>query len=273
MTALFTSSRDSRTRILAGSLGLLLSFVFSREAPAAALRFHDPGLRTALATPRLESPLASETERNAEAKPLHKPGLALLASVLVPGAGQLWNGDARGYFYLGIEAAAWFTRASYLDAGNKKEGEYEAYARQHWGYGRYHESAGEDGCNWTERADSLILWFEVHDPQQYYEELGKLEAYRCGWDDFREHYDPDQADRLSPHRSLYRNMRKKSNDLLDRGQLALTVAVLNRIVSGIDAFQTARHRVEGAGAFHLESDLEREDGASKAVLRVVWNLP
>lgn len=206
--------------------------------------------------------------------PARKPGLALLFSVLVPGLGQLYNGDDRGYLYMGVEAGAWFARASYKDAGDKKEGEYEAYARQHWQHARYRGSAGQDGCDWTTRADSLILWFEVNDVQQFYEELGKLEAYRCGWDDFREAYDPTDPARLSPHRAEYRDLRKKSNDLLKKSELALSVAVLNRIVSGIDAFQTARGR-RGAveRPLRLESGLGGSWDEPRAELRLVRSLP
>ena len=75
---------------------------------------------------RAYAPTASSTEALARASfaanPSRKPapGLALLASLALPGAGQLLNGDRRAFFYLGVEAGAWFARASYLDAARTK---------------------------------------------------------------------------------------------------------------------------------------------------------
>ena len=60
------------------------------------------------------------------------PGLAFLMSAVLPGTGQLAEGRKRAFAYLGIEAFAWISHFAWVDAGNKKEGEYEAYARRHW---------------------------------------------------------------------------------------------------------------------------------------------
>lgn len=203
-----------------------------------------------------------------------KPGVAFLMSAILPGVGQLYNGDRRGYLYLGIEAGAWFARYSYLDAGNKREGEYEAFARRHWNLGKYRSSAGGDGCTWSASEDSLILWFQENDIQQYYEELGKYEKYRCGWDDFS--FDPDHPNALSGNRSRYRDMRQQSNDLLNNARLALAVAVVNRVVSGVDAFRSARKKsesVELRQGLRFENELGGSWRRPRAVLRVVYDLP
>lgn len=190
------------------------------------------------------------------AKPLRKPGVSFLLSTILPGAGQLYNGDDRGYVFLGIEAVAWFARFSYLDAGNRKETEFERYADNHWTLKEYRGSSGIFGCNWTAENDSLIVWFEAHNQQQYYEEVGKYDKFRCGWDDFAATYDPANDRALSPNRARYRKLRLQSNDLLDRARLALAGMMVNRIVSGVDAFRTARGRVRGTG----ESSLRLESG-------------
>jgi hypothetical protein len=187
--------------------------------------------------------------------PVRKPGVAFLLSALVPGAGQLYNGNRRGYLFLGIEAASWFGRISYLDAADKKEEDYRAFADRHWSYPRFSDTAGEDGCLWTAEADSFIQAAREGDPAEYYEEIASEDTYRCGWDDFSEHYDPANPDRLSPRRAEYREQREKATQLKDRASLTVAALVLNRIVSAVDAFRVARSRQREASGLRLESRL------------------
>ena len=185
--------------------------------------------------------------------PARKPGVAFLLSALVPGAGQLYNGNKRGYFFLGVEAASWFARVSYLDASDTKEADYRRFADRHWSYSRFGDTAGEDGCLWTGEADSLIRMLESEDPSEYYEEIVSSDTYRCGWDDFSESYDPSDPNRFSPRRAEYREQREKANQLQDRANLAVAALVLNRIVSAVDAFRVARSRQHESTGFSLES--------------------
>jgi hypothetical protein len=207
------------------------------------------------------------------AKPARKPGVSFLLSVILPGAGQLYNGDDRGYLYLGVEAAAWFARFSYRDAGNKKETEFERYADLHWTLNLYRASSGILGANYTTENDSLIVWFFDHDQQQYYEEIGKYDKFRAGWDDWAATYDPSNNRALSPNRAHYRDMRQQSNDLLGRARLALAAALVNRVVSGVDAFRTARGRSPGAqgSSLRLESGFHggEDPQATLALVKVL----
>ncbi len=208
------------------------------------------------------------------ARPVRKPGVSFLLSAVLPGAGQLYNGDDRGYLYLGIEAAAWFARLSYLDAGNRKEDEFERFADVHWTLRDYRARRDSLGANYTVENDSLIVGFSRRDRQQYYEEIGKYDKFRAGWDDWAATYDPTNDRAASPNRAHYRRMREQSNDLLDRARLALAAAMVNRVVSGVDAFRTARSRARGAP----ESTLRLEGGFRggpdpRATLALVKVLP
>jgi hypothetical protein len=172
------------------------------------------------------------------------PGLAFLMSAAVPGAGQLAEGRNRAFVYLGLEVLAWVSHFAYLDAGNKKEGEYEAYARRHWDIDDWEGRALADSClsavpagvDFEKMKETLIDHLEAGDLQHYYEDIGKLEAYRAGWDDFV----CENPDELSPNRRTYRSMRADSNDYLEKARFAKTMAFLNRIVSAVDAFRTAK---------------------------------
>ncbi len=203
------------------------------------------------------------------------PGLVFLASLILPGTGQLLNGDRRGYLYLAADASAWFARASYLDASRTKEGEAEEYARRHWSYERFGGTTGEDGCLYTAAADSALSQFAAEDLEAYYEAIGRQDAYRCGWDDFRAGYDPLDPNASSRHRIAYRDQLSRADDLSDKASLALTAAVLNRIVSGVDAFMTARRRRMGHGAdgaLQIRSELRRRSGETQTTLALSYPL-
>ncbi len=204
------------------------------------------------------------------------PGLAFLMSALLPGSSQVYMGSRRGYAYLGIEAAGWFTRTHYLDAGDRRTREFEAFARRHWSLMRYRDSFADDRCLYTAANDSVLVHYWENDRQQYYESIGKYDRYRCGWDDFAETHDPANDRAESPNRAKYRDMRRQSNDLLDNARLALGFLFLNRVVSGVDAFRMARARSSGQSTYsglRLESDLEGGPGSPRAVIRLVKVLP
>ncbi len=173
------------------------------------------------------------------------PGLAFLMSAAVPGTGQLAEGRNRAFAYLGLEAMSWIAHFSWKDAGDKKEVEYKRYADRHWSLDTWetHVDMPRDSCaalplgvNPDDARTTLQGFIEEGNWQHYYEDIGKLEAYRSGWDDFS----CDAPNQMSPNRVVYRSMRAKSNDYLNNARSALTVAFLNRIVSAVDAYRTAR---------------------------------
>ena len=203
------------------------------------------------------------------------PGLAFLMSAALPGTGQLAEGRNRAFAYLGVEAFAWIARFSWNDAGNRKEGEYEAFARRHWDLERWEHLASNSvdscqnalppGINFADQDTTILHFLEVGNYQHYYEDIGKLEAYRAGWDD----YACDEPDVKSPNRRTYRSMREKSNDYLRDARRATTLIFLNRVVSAIDAYRTAH----GARlAISPQTSLEFKVAGSwehpKALLRV-----
>lgn len=258
-----------------GTLVLFLAGDALGQRPVLSLRESDP--RSAVSAEReyaarfsgdpAEVPAAlALTETGAEDPPVRPPGLAFLFSAILPGAGQLYNGNNRGFVFLGIEAAAWFTRISYVDAGNKKEDEYHSFGLRHWDYDRFRDTAGGNACQWTAEADSLIRQNYETNRKQYFDDIGQVDAYLCGWDDV----DPGSESAASAHRVEYRSLRRRTNDLRDNARLALGLLVVNRIVSAVDAFRTARSRKEAAGSdLRLESGLEGGARGPRAVLRLV----
>jgi hypothetical protein len=170
------------------------------------------------------------------------PGIAFLMSAVLPGSGQIAEGRNRAFAYLGVEALAWIAHFSWLDAGNKKEGEYESYARHHWALDKWDFYAADSACalppgvSYADSKETIEGFLEAQNYQHYYEDIGKLEAFRAGWDDF----DCAQPNSMSANRRHYRGMREDSNNYLDSARNALTVIFLNHVISAVDAYRTAK---------------------------------
>ncbi len=202
------------------------------------------------------------------------PGVAFLMSAAVPGAGQFLQGRNRAFAYMGLEAIAWIAHFAWKDAGNKKEGEYEAYARNHWDLEQWNALASESsdtcralppGVNYADAKATIESFLESGNYQHYYEDIGKLEAYRAGWDDFS-CSDPES---MSSNRREYRGMRADSNDYLDRSKSAVTVVFLNHIISAVDAYRIAKGaQLSVADRTSLELKVGGSIQHPRAVLRV-----
>jgi hypothetical protein len=196
-----------------------------------------------------------------EAPKERSPALAFLFSAAVPGAGQFYNGNRRALVYLAVETVALVAHFSFRSSGKNKEKEYKAFADEHWSFETYRASVGDSACTgtrqWTSEADSILAYFYEHNKDHYYEDIGKLEAYACGWD--------SEQNRLT-----YRDMRGEANDLLGRARTALMVVFLNHIVSAVDAFRTARSmKMEVAPRTELKLDFAGALTNPRARVRLV----
>ncbi|KPJ60804.1 MAG: hypothetical protein AMJ46_04895 [Latescibacteria bacterium DG_63] len=150
------------------------------------------------------------------------PGKAFVFSMLAPGSGQLYVGAKRGYIYLGVEAIAWTSSYFLWKSGKQKKDEYEDFADGYWTF-----PDTLDPC-YNPEANDRLWEFYLHDKEHYYEDIGKYAYYICGWE--------------SPeHLETYRDMRDDSNRLLKGSNYAIMAAVVNHVVSAIDALRLARN--------------------------------
>ncbi|NNF08110.1 MAG: hypothetical protein HKN21_15205 [Candidatus Eisenbacteria bacterium] len=188
-----------------------------------------PGLSQS-AVPEARTSLAfqaqSESSGSADGP---SPFLAGLMSAVVPGSGQLALGKKRGLVYLGLETvsifAVWALRAS----GNQAEEDYQNFADTHWQTDLY-ETVSEcgDGLGPSDFEREREALFSLRDssPDAYYDDIGDLGIYACGWD-------------LQTNRSEYNAMRSRSDDLFRSARAFTTVIFFNHIVSAIDAAKSA----------------------------------
>lgn len=178
--------------------------------------------------------------------PARKPGVGVLLSLVVPGAGHLYAGESRGWVNIGLDVASWASYFHYRDLGKAKEDAFEDYADAHWDYQRWLDKgslAGCPECSPGTPEDSLILAFRDRNKQHYYEDIGKIKTYFYGWDDWAA-TDPatDPAAGESSNRRFYRGMRNHSNNFLKNSRYSFTAAMVNRVVSAVDVFRMLKRR-------------------------------
>ncbi len=169
------------------------------------------------------------------------PVLAGLMSAVVPGTGQLVQGQSRGWVYLGAEAAAWFSVLALRSAGNQAQEDYRRFvgdpdqADSRWSWDRYDTvtdcGEGLGPRNPQQERENLMRLYDFS-RDEFYDDIGNRDVYACGW--------MDQADR-----ARFQRMWTNSRDLFASARWVVAAAVLNHVVSAVDATKSAStHRKE-----------------------------
>jgi len=200
------------------------------------------------------------------------PWLAAGMSLVVPGAGQAYNGDYwKTALFLAVEVGAWALAYHYDKKGDQQTDYFQGYADEHWDvvqYGQYTEGnlkpsrppynwriPGTEGrppweqVNWAElnRMERDIGGYyshtlPPHGEQQYYELIGKYPQFNQGWDDadlsLPPNYDVIKAN-LTPQFTYYAGERGKANEYYSSATTYVTIALVNHVVSAIEAAWSA----------------------------------
>lgn len=186
-----------------------------------------------------------------------------LYSLVVPGAGEFYAGSKiKAVLFFGLEAGFWTGYFSYHKKGKDKEKQYIAFADANWDIKAYSDSLvarypdlKEDnlgivvdtpGVYYGEGTDSIVLSHSIHPvpgqlldkSQQYYEEIGKYDQFRFGWDDYPDYY---TVSALTALRNDYLNMRRDSNSLLNKANRFVMFSLANHLLSAFDAAISVRH--------------------------------
>ncbi len=221
------------------------------------------------------------------------PKAAFFMSALVPGSGQVY---AKSYLkaaaFVAVEATAWVLHANYRDQGKQIEDEFHNYANTHWSEPDYwkwiaHQSGLEYNPN---NLEPLRDWEHQHfshglhrdKDQQYYEMIGKYHQFSWGWDDFRENHDIsittgevtaryNETGELNPNRAHYESRRDASNDALKNATTATTFALINHLLSAVDAaWTTSRYNKRVTMSLRLEPMYYAYQTNTALTLRVNW---
>ncbi len=176
--------------------------------------------------------------------------VSILCSAILPGLGELYlyseSRDvsvlARSGFFLAVEGFCWYGQISNRSKGKDAKQDYMDYADAHWSEERFLEQhpccAGLGGCvdydEYNEHCNDQPFYFlyipREADSEEYYENIGKYNAFVYGWDDWS-----PESDLMTPHRQKYWGMREESDEYLLRSDQYIMGLIINRVVSMIDA--------------------------------------
>ncbi len=152
---------------------------------------------------------------------------AVLLSLLVPGAGQIYaDAKGRGEVFLGAEVAIWVGYFAFNTYGHWKEDDYRNYAVRHAGI----EPGGKDeefyrNLTFYDSREEYNTAGRIIDPTGPYYPPGPF--YDWYWDE-------------SGNRQTYRAIKNASESAFRKATFMLGAAVFNRILSSIDAFRIAK---------------------------------
>lgn len=214
-----------------------LSLYASTSVPVARFGLDQASLAPA---PDLQTEQGAGEERDTPPSPLW----AGFLSALVPGSGQLIQGDRRGWLYLGIEAAGWFSYLALHSSAAQAEEDYEQFADVNWSWARY-DTTGNCGPglgpseDFEEEKEALEDAYE-NSRDQFYQDIGEEDVYACGWG-------------TQSERADYLSMIDDADGLYNAASYVIGAIVLNHVVSAIDAAKSASNKRKAAmQSFHWD---------------------
>ena len=153
-------------------------------------------------------------------------GGAAAMSLALPGTGQLYAGSKRGYLFLGVEAVALLSYATFQAKSETRRDEYHAYVGDpNQGESRFSfDRLGNDVS--SEELNRLRTIYE-RNPAEFYQAVTLQAQYAGGWSDPDERFD---AQAISEDADTQRS----------RSRFGLYTAIANHLVSAVDALNLAR---------------------------------
>ncbi len=183
--------------------------------------------------------------------------LAGLMSAVLPGSGQFYTKSyIKSAIFLAVEAGLWITYAHFQKKGNDQTDAYQNYADNNWSIKRYaswlqrYGFPGSGGINLNAPPEVLRAQVNVCEnssgfshklpdfgDQQYYEVIGKYQTYISGWSTAdpniitRDNYEAYHLSQVTQ----YMADRQQANTYFDHGTTAMSVVIINHILSAADA--------------------------------------
>lgn len=212
------------------------------------------GTRVAIPSAFLSGPGPAQQGAGASASwSARNTAVAIIASAILPGMGELYcyraSRDpwtlARVPAFLILEGYLWYSYIDNRNTGKDYKAEYEAFADAHWHLDDFltkHPCCiGIDSCSsWEEyntecQGDYPYFYYtpiEV-DREEYYENIGKYDAFVFGWDDVKDYGDPDFTF-WTDNRTKYVSIRNDSDEYLLKADQSLMGLIVSRVVSMLD---------------------------------------
>ncbi|MCX5752530.1 MAG: hypothetical protein NTW97_02655 [Candidatus Krumholzibacteria bacterium] len=180
--------------------------------------------------------------------------VAILASAILPGMGELYcyrtSRDpwtmARVPVFLAAEGFLWSSYFDNKNTGKYFKRKYEAFADAHWSLAKFLQDhpwcKGIGGCaSWEvynngAKNDYNYFFYTPReaDREEYYENIGKYNAFVFGWDDCTRSVDDTLFTYWTGRRTEYVSIRNESDRYLLRADQRLMGLIVSRVVSMLD---------------------------------------
>jgi hypothetical protein len=169
---------------------------------------------------------------------------AVILSLLLPGAGQYYAGaKGKAEVFLGAEVATWAGVLAFNTYGHWKEDDYIRYAEEHAGI----DPTGKD--------DDFYKNLTFYDNRDEYNTDGRIINPGAPYYPNTAAYDWQWDSRTS--RDSYRILKNASKSAFRKATFMIGVAVLNRIISGIDAFRAVKKKAAPDEQDEFSSDEQK----------------
>jgi hypothetical protein len=234
------------------------------------------------------------------------PWLAGGLSLVLPGAGEIYSESyLKSAVFLAAEAALWVLAYTYDHKADRQTNFFQNYANAHWSvvsYAQYALTLAPPGGNYKPILASVpdtyppwmrVNWAELnrmesdigattagmyyshqlpaYNTQQYYELIGKYPQFNQGWDDAPPSF--NYGNQLSAELLYYSGQRGQANTYYTTASTYVAIALVNHIVSAVDAVLTAGSYNRGLHASVGSQRVPAYGGyANVPALRLSWGL-
>lgn len=219
-----------------------------------------------LPTKQSEIPSIDGHQSALNVESMKSPTKAFLYSALVPGAGQLYIGAKRGYFQIAVEvgllAAYFITRSSAQDLRE----DYREHVRNHVIFEGPTKFDDWDPIEDFEHATLFDNWHNIYTDNngEPLERVGKWY-----WADRKAFKDENRKVHDSPQRKVAYELRRDANDTFQLAKTFLGIAILNHVVSAIDARIAAKsyNRKQSSLGLDLQTSVSPHSVESRLVFQ------
>ena len=190
-------------------------------------------LDSALGSRTLENQSAVVMEATQELQSRKSPNEAFLYSLIIPGMGQLYTGAKRGYLYAAADVVLLGTYFFLRNGASNTREDYRDVVRQHVTFIGPGSFEDWDPIEDFEHATQYETWNHVYDSDETRARTGKWY-----WADLDPNLknEPDlDIDFDSRYRLKAFDLRQKANDTFQLARTILGVAILNHVVSAVEA--------------------------------------
>jgi hypothetical protein len=198
-------------------------------------------LDSKLGTRSLANQSAVTTAASQALQPRKSPNEAFLYSLVIPGMGQLYTGAKRGYIYTAAEVGFLATFFILRNSAANTRDDYRDVVRDHVifiGAGSFEDW---DPIEDFEHATQYETWNHPYDSEATRNRTGKWY-----WEDLNpdlkdeKHTDLAERGLGSKYRLDAFDLREKANDTFERAKFFLGLAILNHVVSAVEARITTK---------------------------------